>query len=800
MNSRVYRACRRFAELLARHPQVVCGLLIASVLGALALAPGLRFDFSPQGIYRGDQELVGFSEEFKRTFGYDEAVVLVVVEALGERDVLDARALEWQREIAGDLAKIASVRSVDSLATLEAPRPSLTGLQLEPLVPPGPIDEDAALKVRGLFSTQPLVRSGMLSDDERVAAIPVFLNANAREIGELRKSVAAVRSAIVARQVPGDYRVRLTGLPVLRVEVVDDLRADQMTLVPLAALMYLVVLGLMFRSASGAVLPLAAVGVGLTWTLATFVLTGESVNLVTNVLPVLLLIIGVSSSVQIIASYSEEAARNLGNRRAAAVSAIAKMTPACLLAAITTAVGFASLATAHSTLLKNFGAQAAVGVGFQYVCTLIALGALLRFLSPPRYAGPLEERPSFTTRLMTAAGFAVARRPWLTVSGGALVALGALWAGTRVSINSYSVLETFPERHPAVQTLRLVESKLAGVMPLEISLQANEPGKFLEPEVFQRVLEIERDAKNREGVLAAQSYADLFRGIIAHWPGRRVSETDAELVPQGAVGEKRLARAEHLAERFADAFHLDSFLSTDGTRARVRLRLKEIGSRETLALIGNLEQRLAAAFPAGGPIEARLTGEAYVNARAITTLIRDLFYSLLTASLVIFTLIGIEFRSLRAGLIAALPNLMPLVLTLGYMGLRGYDMNVANVIVFTICLGLADDNTIHLLYRFREELHGGGTVTSAIRRAFRGTGRAILATSLLLVTGMAVLLFSNFLPTRRFAELTCVTIAGNLLGVLLLLPACLVLAWKPKTAAPALKTREATGVPARIGA
>src|SRR5262249_5897352 len=158
-----------------RHPRIICGLLMASVVGALALAPGLQFDFSPQGIYRGDQELVGFSEEFKRTFGYDEAVVLVVLEALGEDDVLDAPALEWQREIAGDLARIDSVCSVESLSTLEAPRPSLTGLTLAPLVAPGPIDDDIARHARGLFSTQPLIRSGMLSDDERVAAIPVFL-------------------------------------------------------------------------------------------------------------------------------------------------------------------------------------------------------------------------------------------------------------------------------------------------------------------------------------------------------------------------------------------------------------------------------------------------------------------------------------------------------------------------------------------------------------------------------------------------------------------------------------------------
>lgn len=779
MNSRVDRACRRFAEVLARRPRLVLGLLIASVVASLALLPLLQFDFSPQGIYRGNDELVGYSEEFKRAFGYDEAVVLVVLEATGQRDVLDAAALQWQRDVAGDFGKIAWVRSVESLATLEGPKLTLGGLSLEPLVAAGPVDEDSALKARGLFSTQPLIRSGMLSEDERVAAIPVFLNPDAREITALTKAVSAVRQAVAARPAPFDYRVRLTGLPVLRVDVVDDLKADQMTLIPLAGLVYLAVLGLMFRRVSGAVLPLLAVGIGLTWTLATLVATGESVNLVTNVLPVLLLIIGVSSSVQIIATYAEEAARNLGDRRSATVSAIAKMTPACLLAALTTAVGFCSLATAHSKLLQSFGWQAAIGVGFQYVCTLIALGTMIRFFAPPRYVGPLDERQTVTTRVVTAAGYAVARHPWLTVGGTAAIALGALWAGTRVTINSHSALETFPERHPAVETLRLVESKLAGIMPLEISLQASKPGAFLDPDVFHRVLEIEREAGEMEGVSSVQSYADLFKGVIAHWPGRRVSESDQELVPEGNAGQARLARTARFVERFSGAFHFDGFMTADGLRARVRLRLKEIGSRRTLELIGKLQDRLAAMFPAGGPIEARLTGEAYVNALSLTTLIRDLFYSLLTASLVIFTLIGVEFRSLRAGLIAALPNLAPLVITLGYMGLRGYDMNVANVIVFTICLGLADDNTIHLLYRFREELHAGGKVAAAIRRAFRGTGRAIVATSLLLLAGMGVLLFSNFVPTRRFAELTCVTILGNLLGVLLLLPACLVLAWKP---------------------
>ena len=779
MNALIQESSRRFAGFLVQHPRLVIGLLLISVAIALPFVSHLQFDFSPQAIYRGDDKLVGYSEEFKRTFGYDEAVVLVVLEATGSADVLATPALQWQRDIAGDFQKVAGVHSVESLPTLQIPRMTLSGLELQPLIDGGSVDEETAGKARGLLENQPLVRNGLLSLDDRVAAIAVFLEPESRDIDSMRKAVKAVRMAVARRPPPVGYRVHLTGLPVLRVEVVDELQADQFTLMPIAGLVYFGVLAALFRRFSTAIVPLIAVGIGLTWTLATLALTHQSVNLVTNVLPVLLLIIGVSSSVQIVGCYAEEAALYPDDLATAAREAIVKMTPACLLAAITTAIGFASLATAQSVLLRSFGWQAAVGVGYQYVCTLIALGAALRFVAPPRQVDRPGEKPGLVARIASAAGAAVARRPWRAIGGAAVVVLAAFWGSTRVTINSYSVLETFSENHPAVQTLRLVERQLAGIMPLEISLEASEPGAFLEPEVFHQVLQVEREAREMDGVLAVRSYADLVRAVLVHWPGRRLSETDEELAPEGTAGRTRLARTEQFIDRFRDAFHYGAYMSDDGRRARIQLQLREIGSRRTLELIRQLEARLQRAFPPGGPMTARLTGEAFVNAEALTALIRNLFFSLFTASLVIFGLIALEFRSLRAGLIAAIPNLTPLLVTLGYMGLRNYDMNVANVIVFTICLGLADDNTIHFLYRFREELQNGATVPAAIERAFRGTGRAIVATSLLLLAGMAVLLLSNFVPTRRFAELTCVTIVGNLLGVLLLLPACLVLAWRP---------------------
>ncbi|RPI75815.1 MAG: hypothetical protein EHM42_15155, partial [Planctomycetaceae bacterium] len=436
------------------------------------------------------------------------------------------------------------------------------------------------------------------------------------------------------------------------------------------------------------------------------------------------------------------------------------------------------------------GWQAAIGVGYQYLCTLVTLGVLFRYFAPPRHAGLHQERPGPVTRAAAVTGAAVARHPWPTVALSLLVVAVSIWGARHVKINSYNALETFRDDQPAVATLKLVERELSGVLPLEISLQADRPGRFLEPATFHKMVQIEREARDLEGVLAAQSYADVFREVLSHWPGRRRSESDEQLVPAGEVGRKRLERTDGFARQFADTLHYHDYLSDDGTRARVRLRIGEIGSAKSLELIAALESRLGAVFPRDSGFEVRLTGEAYVAAHALTTLIRDLFFSLLTASLVIFSLIALEFRSLRAGLIAALPNLAPLAITLGYMGFRGYDMNVGNVIVFTVCLGLADDNTIHFLYRFREELRRKHDVPGAIQRAFLGTGKAIVATSLLLLAGLGVLRLSQFIPTQRFAELTCVTILGNLLGVLLLLPACLKIAWREQPVTPG--TRPAT--------
>lgn len=759
---------------------IVLGLV---AVASTVIALHIKFDFTPQALFSGNGALTTDAEEFSRRFGFDDSIVLIALEAVGTDDVLAPAALNWQAEVARRLNRDPDVLSVESIPTLEVLE--LRGgllrgtLQPVPLVEALPVDDATADAVRERLAGIPSIDGALLSVDRRLAALAASLDSRDSEVEHVRLQVATIQKMVDEVELPAGYRIHYSGLPVIRSETIDNLHRDQRTMLPLAGVIYFMALGVMFRRVSGTVLPLLAVGVGLAVTFAILTLAGQTLNVVSNVLPVLLLIIGISSCVQIVAAYSEESHLTPTDRLSAVRRALAHTVKASLVATVTTLIGFASLVTARSVALKQFGLHSVLGIGCLFVCVVLVLGALFPYFRPPKPALASRYLVRALLRAAEGIGHAVAVHPWPSLLGSVLVIGAALWVGRTVVIDHY-VLETYPESHPTAQTLRLIERQLSGIMPLEISLTADRPGRFLERDVYQKVQKLAEESPTLPGVLLARSYVDLHQPILDRL--NRAAGTDD-------VGDElwtnRMLRGDRLLRKHAEAFHYSRFLSSDGQHARIMLRTSDIGSRKMMETIRRLRGLLDEAFPPGSPITATLTGDAYVDTIAMENLIRDLYSSLLTASLAIFGMIALQFRSLRVGLISALPNLTPLALTLGYMGLRGYHLNVSNVVVFTISLGFADDTTIHFLFRFRELLRTGLTAEEAIDQTFDTTGRAILQTSALIMAGLSVLLFSEFIPTKRFGELTMVTLAGNLLGVLMILPACLTLFWKREAVAPA---------------
>jgi len=762
------------ADRLIRHRWAVLLILAAMTAAAVSLAPRLRFDFTPQAIFQGNDDLVDYDEAFKAAFGHDDAILLVLLEATGRRDVLDRRALTWQAEVARDLAAVPGVLRVASVTGLPLDRQPMwrpPWIRLVPIITDVPVTESAEVRLREALAGEGLAATFLLSADRRIAALVVSTDPAKRDVAGTRVVVEGVRAVLAARPPPADYVTHVSGLPALRADIVDHLRADQGFLLPVAGALFLVMLGLMFRRISGTLVPVLAVGMGLAWTVGVLVLSGQSLNIVSNVLPVLLFVIGMANCVHVVSRYAEEWEWAPGDRDAAARRTITHMALACLLTSLTTAIGFTSLFAARSAVLRALGWHAVIGIALLYVTTIAVLGSLLPLLRPPRHGG-LNTTVHPIARVAAAAGHAVARRPRLTLLASAALVVASLWSARHVVVNSH-IIETYDAEHPTTRTMRLVEERLAGVLSLEVSLQASAPDAFLDPAVYRAVAAVQRWADRRDGVLLTASYVDVHQEVYAALSG---GAGQREVLPApGEAGRRRIRATAEVVRLFADDLDYRTFMTPDGRRARIMVRVRDVGTRRLRALICDLEATLADRFPPDCGVVTRLTGEAAVYTACMTRFVYDLLFSLGGASVIIFAVIALLFRSGRLGLVSVVPNVTPLVVTLGYMGLRGYDMNATNVIVFAVSLGIAVDNTIHFLARYREEVTLDGHVPEAIRRSFHGTGRAIVLTSVMIAGGVAVLLLSEFVPTRRFAELMSVTAGAALVGNLLLLPACLML-------------------------
>lgn len=790
----------RLAQIIVGNQWLIVAVLAVLTACASVLALQMKFDFAPQSIFAGNDELLRQNERLREVFGQDDTALLVVLEATGERDVLHQEALAWQTAVVSGLEARQEIKAVQTIADAQESHirfgwpPSVR--QVPVLEPGDAVDTKSAARMREFVDRSGLIEGALVSEDRKAAAVGVAFRSNKSDLDSMRGMLGVVENVLQEHPAPEGYRIHLTGLPAVRADIVKNLQADQAVLIPIAGVIYLAMLGFLFRRVSGSFVPLLAVGTGLAWTLAVLVLMGHSFSLVSNVLPILLLILGVSNCVHIISRYAEESEKSR-SRREATRNMLSHMMVACLLTFATTAVGFLSLLTARSNALQEFAVQAAIGMGLLYLSVMLTLGVLLPWFRPPRHTADPEHRNGWAQRVFRMLTAFVLSRPRVIAAGSLTLVVAAALVGSRVPVNSYTI-ETYDEDHPTIQTMRLVEDKLGGLLPLEISLSADDPQALRSADVMRRIAELQQFAINEDAVRFARSHVDLHREL-----DRRVEGENADLLalwpPQGEEGEHRAERSARFLTRAAEQMEAGRFRTADGREARVLLRVKDVGTREMLALIDRLEGKLSELFPEGSGIEAHVTGDAYVNARVMDHLIRDLFYSLAAATVIIFAIIALLFRSMRVGMIAAVPNVLPLFLTLGYMGLRGFEMNAGNVIVFTISLGIAVDDTIHLLFRFREEYgkrrrsregrafleqigfhkeHQRRRLMDSLHAAVRGTGRPMVLMTILIVSGLAVLLFSEFVPTRRFAELTIVTMLGALIGDLLLLPALITLFWK----------------------
>jgi predicted RND superfamily exporter protein len=797
----------RLSRAVAAHPRLVLGLVGVVSLALASQLPKLKADPSPRALLvSADSAQQQLEDEERALFGSANNTVLVVVSS---NDALDRRSLAFVHRLAGALARFPHVERVDALtripwpkrkqeeATLDdlraqdssespeqlnaasdlvasAPDVFPLGLvslaektadrRIEPLVSGDEVsDQDVAL-IREALGKAGQLEGRLVSRDHKHLMVAAQFSDTLVKHTEMAKLVDGIEAWLGQHPPPHGSEVLLSGLPVIRTSLVRHMRADQRVLIPGTLLASFIVLALSFRWAPAVVLPLLAVGVTALWLLSGMALFGEPLNVLNNMLPALVIIIGLNEAVHIIGRYREEC-RSDADRPRALGATVRAMGAACLTTTATSALGMLALMVSRTEMLRRFGIVGAAGLFLAYAVTLLIVPSVLSLLrAPPAARETARERRGPIERLLSRATSAALRRPWSVLGLAALSAVVAGMSTQRLVVDS-TLLDQFSKGDPVYRAVRLIEAEFEGVRPLEITLTSERPGGLFEPRVLEAMRRIRDWSSAQPGVLRASDPSEL---LLAGWAALAARPEDvAELRSSGQVR----ALAQLLSAR--DPRILGRLLTHDGKSARISVRLADIGSHRTGLFVERAKRKLASELRGFDDVHTTFGGDAYLGSRGLDLVVADLSGSVLLAALMIFLLLSVLLRDLRLALLAVPANLLPQIWTMGWMVLRDIPLNASSAIIFSLSIGLAVDGSIHLVSRFQEERARGILTTSAIVRAVRGSGRNIVISSCALGLGFSVMLLSNFVPVRRFAELISVSMAASVFATLVIQPVLL---------------------------
>jgi uncharacterized protein len=765
----VDRFFNALAAWVLSHRALVTLFLVVSFTAASVGVVWLQIDFSVRAFFGGDDPARVFFDEHREAWGADDKIVIAVVEAGGQdigtpERLATLAALERALE-ASDL--IERVESVATAAPVVGADPGV--IVLDPIVDTLPSDPSDQAAWRARLADHPMLVPGMLSVDGSTAAMLITLKVASDDVQAVQPAVAGLNELLDPWQGRDGMTYGLAGIPAVRAAFFSRFLGDQAMFVPIAFILIQICLFAMFRNVSGVVVPVLAAGLPVVMVFGFMGWTGEPVGLMNQIFATLLPAIAVADAIHLVSRFREEArelappgSRLSPDQRDEAIRrALSRIGAACLMTSVTTAIGFVSLYAANMPILRTFGLYAALGI-------VLAYGGVL-FVAPlaltlTRGVVPGAEQPSVADRVLDKVGAFSVTRPRTVLAVTAVVLLGALWMGRSVVIDNFLTV-VLHEGHPTTIANRTADRELGGILTLEIDVRG-EPDVVLSPEVLAAMHDVQEKALEHPAIRQAFSVATYVSLLHEAITGERIVPTSGDAVAQLLL----LAEGDEA---------LDELLSTDRDRARVILRARDEGGREFDKMANSVRDHLLERFE-GLDVQVDVTGTPFVAYRGINRVTEDLRDSLALAFVLITIVLAILLRDLRTSLLALVPNALPLVVGYGFLGWTGWLLDPSPAVIFTVALGIAVDDTIHLLARTREEQARGASLHEAIRIAVRRSGHAVAITTLILCIGFGVNALSSFQATAVLGALGTVVIFTALLCDVFVLPAMLAL-WGRET-------------------
>ena len=720
--------------------------------------------------------------DFIDKFGDDEFLII----AIDGNDLFTGKKVKLINDIATSLEAVKGVRSVMSLASVY--KDKLSSPYFKEILKRNKTKSVIEVFKEKILDDPMYINNVISSDGETTAIIAIVAKGSPESRGSLVKETREILRAVeiedsngpsqpplqeVIDKVNGPQKdFFLAGTSIVNTELDRMSQKDMRTFTPVMFAVALIILLALFNNISGILIPAITISINIIWTVGLFVMFGNKMNMVSGMLIPLIFIISLATTVHILNRFYQEV-KITGDRRESMLKTVKHISVPCFLMCVTTSIGFLSLIASDVTPVKTTGIFMAAGIMMSFiVCITLVPGMLSLFpewMSRP-FMNIQKDRESGHKEFRGLYGFIgrFVKNYTIYVFALSLLFVGvAIYGITKIDAES-SIFESFPESSEITISTEHIEKELMGLIPMDIVVDAGKIGGVFQPDVLVNMENLQDHLKGIPEVTKSVSVADYVKYLNTLL---NKDNPDSQVITK----DKAIDYVK-LASLHGDTI-VKSLYTEDYNEGRVSVRMKNVGSSRYQAIVNDIEGFIKANFPLN--VVCTITGIVPLLMDMQGYLIESQIKTFTLAFILIFICIALLLKSARIGMMSMIPNLVPIAVTLGVMGYVGINLDVATIMIASVAIGISVDDTIHFLYRFKEEFKKDGDHYLAIQRTLSGVGRALIFTTIVATCGFLVFSLSNFKAIQYFGLLTGITMVSAIFAVLLILPACILL-FKPK--------------------
>lgn len=694
---------------------------------------------------------------FLDEFGSDEIIAIVFT----DDDIFTQENLKLVDAITSQVGRLPHVRRVVSLTSARLVTGDSANVYFDPLIEenPEPGNDLAVIKNKAL--ADPFIPGILISRDGRTTAIVAEIDHIIGAFDYKVKLISRIREILESQKKSSGKTFRMGGSSILDEAFFRYNQRDQSIFMPIMLALIMGIIYLMFRRWSLLVLPVVVVLLTIIWTYGLLVLLGYEINVITTIIPPLLMSVAIADSMHLLADYLHITANGEHSKLEAIEITFSNIFNPCLMTSLTTILGLISLLTADLAIIRQFGLVSAAGVLFAFILTIFLLPILVSFVPLPSADEHSKLRAGVFSRLLLWLGSWHQRRALITLlfAGAAVIPAVILLGRLNIGTNS---LDYFKKGDEVRSQVEWIDAHIGGTVSLEFLVETGTEDALKEPELLQKIDDFQTYLRSIDGITGVFSVVDLVKSLNR---GFNEGRQKYYSLPDD---RQQISQLLLLVEGSDD---LAELLSEDYASGRITARVEMNKSQQVSHAVPEIRLQMDHIFNSGETVTP--TGIIYLMNRTEHYLLSTSIKSFLLAFLVITLSIMLMLRSVRLGILAMVPNLLPILFTMALMPLLNISLDVGTTMIAAIALGLVVDDTIHFLSRIRLALDDNPDPRRAIAEAMSSVGRPIVYTSIVLGAGFLTLVLASFKPLINFGLLSGIVILLALIFDLLVLPAIL---------------------------